>query len=116
MGRAERQRRKARRVGAVTVLVAIALPIVLWRHVIADVWAAYSFDPRYFIGWAPWALMVLGILFFIPVAWSEGRDPEGRFYPRARNAYMGWGVTLYVLGFLIAWQVARIHDTGLVPS
>ena len=116
MGGRERQRRRARRVGAVTVLVAIALPIALWWQVIVDVAAAYRFDPKYFVGWAPWALMVMGILFFIPVAWSEGRDPEGRFYPRARNAYMGWGVTLYVLGFLIAWQVARIHDGGLIPS
>lgn len=116
MGRGARERRRARRVGAVTVLVAIALPIVLWRHVIADIAAAYTPHLTYFVGWAPWALMVLGILFFIPVAWSEGRDPEGRFYPRARNAYLGWGVTLYLLGFLIAWQVARIHDLGLVPS
>ena len=99
-----------------TVLVAIALPIVLWRNVIADVARAYSPHLTYFLGWAPWALMVAGILFFIPVAWSEGRDPEGRFYPRARNAYLGWGVTLYILGFLIAWQVARIHDLGIIPS
>ena len=99
-----------------TVLVAVALPIVLWRHVIADIAGAYSFHFTYFVGWAPWVLMVLGILFFIPVAWSEGRDPEGRFYPRARNAYLGWSVTLYLLGFLIAWQVARIHDVGLLPS
>ena len=102
--------------GAVTVVVAAVLPVVLWRHVIADIASVYSFDVGYFVGWAPWALMVIGILFFIPVAWSEGRDPEGRFYPKARNAYMGWGVTLYLLGFMIAWQVARIHDGTLIPS
>jgi len=100
----------------VTLMVAIALPFVLWRHVVADIASTYSFNIGYFLGWAPWALMVLGILFFIPVALSEGRDPEGRFYPRARNAYLGWSVTLYLLGFLIAWQVARIHDVGLFPS
>jgi hypothetical protein len=100
----------------VTVVVAIALPVALWWPVIADIASVYRFQFKYFLGWAPWALMVLGILFFIPVAWSEGRDPEGRFYPKARNAYMGWGVTLYLLGFLIAWQVARIHDGALIPS
>ena len=28
----------------------------------------------------------LGLLFLVPVAWSAGRDPESRWYPRARNA------------------------------
>src|SRR4051812_50099092 len=70
-------------------------------------------QPKYFLGWTPWVLMALGLGFFIPVALSEGRDPEGRFYPRARNAYFGWGVSLYLLGFLLAWQGARIHDGGL---
>ena len=116
MGRDERQRRRARRVGAVTLAVAVALPVVLWRDVIADIASAYDFNLKYFIGWTPWVLMVAGILFFIPVAWSEGHDPEGRFYPRARNAYLGWGVTLYLLGFMIAWQVGRIHDSGLIST
>ncbi len=58
--------------------------------------------------------MAAGLVLFIPVALSIGRDPESRFYPRARNAYLGWGITLYLLGFLIAWQVARIHDAGML--
>ena len=98
------------------MLGAIALPIVLWWDVIADIAHVYRFSFGYFVGWAPWALMVAGVLCLVPVAWSEGRDPEGRFYPRARNAYLGWGVSLYVLGVLIAWQVARIHDGTLLPS
>jgi hypothetical protein len=97
-------------------MVAVALPVVLWREVMIDIAAAYRFQFKYFLGWAPWALMLLGVLFFVPVAWSEGRDPEGRFYPTARNAYMGWGVSLYVLGFMIAWQVANIHDGGLIST
>ena len=40
-------------------------------------------------------------------------DPEGRFYPRARNAYLAWGLSLYLLGFLLATQVARLHDAGV---
>ena len=99
-----------------TLLVAVALPILLWRDVIVDIASVYRFQLMYLLGWAPWALMLLGVLFFIPVAWSEGRDPEGRFYPKARNAYMAWGVTLYLLGFMIAWQVARLHDGAVVST
>jgi hypothetical protein len=113
VGRDERRRRQARRTGAVGLLVAIALPVLLWHGVVVDIWAAYRLEPRYFLGWTPWILMALGVAFFIPVAISEGRDPEGRFYPRARNAYLGWGISLYLLGFLLAWQVARLHDGGL---
>jgi hypothetical protein len=39
---------------------------------------------------------------------SAGRDPESRFYPRARGAYLGWGVTLYLLGLALASQVAQL--------
>ena len=28
----------------------------------------------------------------------------------ARNAYAGWGITLYLLGLALAVQVARLHD------
>ena len=54
--------------------------------------------------------MASGVVLFIPYAVSVGMDPDGRFYPRARNAYLGWGISLYLLGFLLAWQVARLHD------
>ena len=29
------------------------------------------------------------------------------------TAYAGWGVTLYLLGFFLAWQVAQIQSVGL---
>ena len=92
------------------------MPVALWYDVVADIWAAFEMRPQYFVGWTPWLLMALGLCFFVPVAFSAGRDPEGRFYPRARNAYLGWGVSLYLLGFLLAWQVARIHDGALVAT
>ena len=44
----------------------------------------------------------------LPVVISIGRHPESRFYPRSRNAYTGWGITLYLLGCAIATQVAQI--------
>jgi hypothetical protein len=110
--REEAKRRQAQRVGAVGFLVALFLPIVLWHRVIADIASDFRFDANYLVtGWSPWVLMVLGLAFFVPVAISNGRDPEGRFYPRARNAYAGWGITLYLLGFGLATQVAQIADS-----
>ena len=94
----------------VGLVLALALPAWWWHDVVADIWRAFSFDPHHLVGWLPWALLVGGVLFLAPVAWSIGRDPEGRFYPRARNAYFGWGITLYLLGLALAVQVARLHD------
>jgi hypothetical protein len=113
VGRDQRRARQARRIGALGILLAVALPVALYWHVVIDIWDAYRLEPRYFLGWTPWLLMTLGVAFFIPVAVSAGADPEGRFYPRARNAYLGWGISLYLLGFLLAWQVARLHDGSL---
>jgi hypothetical protein len=109
-GRDERRRRQARRVGAVGFLFAAALPIVLWWRAILDVASAWKFEAGYFTGWVPWVLIAAGLAFFVPVALSAGRDPGSRWYPRARNAYAGWGITLYLLGFGLATQVAQIND------
>ena len=51
----------------------------------------------------------LGLLCAIPVAVAHWRDREGRFYSTGSAAWSGWGVTLYVLGFGLASQVAQIH-------
>jgi len=108
--RAERRRRQARWVGAAGFAVALGLPIVLWYRAIADIVAAFTFKASYFTGLVPWLLILAGLLFFVPVAWSAGRNPDSRWYPRARNAYAGWGITLYLLGFGLATQVAQIQD------
>jgi RecG-like helicase len=47
-------------------------------------------------------------LLVLPVAWSAGRNPAGRLYPRSRNAFMGWGVSLYLMGFIVAAEVATV--------
>jgi hypothetical protein len=77
-----RNRRQARTVGAVGFLLAVT----------------------------PWALIVLGLLFLVPVALSAGRDPESRWYPRARNAHAGWGISLYLLGVILGSQVAQLYS------
>jgi hypothetical protein len=115
LGRDERGRRQARRVGAVGFVLAVALPIVLWGPAIADIASAFKLEPGYFSGWVPWVLIAAGLAFLVPVAWSAGRSPDSRWYPRARNAYAGWGISLYLLGCALATQVAQIHDHVASP-
>jgi hypothetical protein len=108
LGRDAVHARRERRIGAIGMIVAVGLPAILWHGVIAREGERFSFSFRYLSGWAPWLLMAVGIAFFVPVAVSAGLDPESRFYPRGRNAYLGWGITLYLLGFALATQVASM--------
>jgi hypothetical protein len=105
---AHAERRRARRVGALGFALALGLPVVLFHRVVGAVSLRNPLDPRYLVGWAPWALIAVGLLFFVPVVISAGRDPSWRLYPRARNAYAAWGITLYLLGFALATQVASM--------
>ena len=69
----------------------------------------FRFELRYLIGgWTGFALIALALAMALPVLWSIGRDPEGRWYPRRRNAYAGWSASLYVLGMALASQVGQI--------
>ena len=69
----------------------------------------FRFEFEYLVtGWTAYALIALGLLFFLPVLLSIGRMPDSRFYPRSRGAYAGWGVSLYTLGVMLATQVATI--------
>ncbi len=104
------RRRQARWVAAMGFVAALTLPILLWHQVVYDIASEFRLDFHYFVSeWSPWVLIVAGLAFSLPVAWSAGRDPESRWYPRARNAYAGWGVTLYLLGVALAVQVAQIY-------
>jgi hypothetical protein len=114
--RQQRERRRARRVGLVGFLGAAALPIVLWHRAIALIASDFRFDFGYLVtGWTGYALIGLGLLFFVPVVISIGRTPEHRLYPRGRNAYAAWGVSLYVLGVALASQVAVVAHGHPVP-
>ena len=77
---------------------------------IADIASQFRLDGRYFVEWAPWVLLVLGLAFLLPVAYSSGLDPDSRHFPRYRRAYAGWGITLYLLGIGLAVQVAQLYS------
>lgn len=106
--RQQLSRRNARIVGGVGFLAAAALPPLLWHRAIAAVASDFRLEPDYLSGWTGYLLIALGLLFFIPVVLSIGRTPDSPFYPRGRNAYAGWGVSLYVLGVAVASQVAAV--------
>ncbi|MEA2468473.1 MAG: hypothetical protein QOJ57_2599 [Thermoleophilaceae bacterium] len=100
--------RTARLVGLGGFLGAAALPPLLWHRAIAAIASDFRIDLPYLTGWLAYALIGLGLLFFIPVLISIGRRPDSRLYPRARNAWAAWGASLYVLGIALATQVAQI--------
>jgi hypothetical protein len=96
-------------VGLVGFALAAALPVVLWHRAIAVVASDFRVEFEYLVtGWLGYALIAGGLLLVLPVAWSAGRNPAGRFYPRSRNAFMGWGVSLYLMGFIVAAEVATV--------
>jgi hypothetical protein len=87
------------------------MPVVLWHRPMAMVIEDFRFDVEYFVtGWTAYVLIAVGLLFFVPVVLSIGRNPESRFYPRSRGAYVGWGVSMYTLGICLATQVAVIAN------
>jgi hypothetical protein len=94
-------------VGLVGFACAAALPVVLWHRAIAVVASDFRLEVDYLLtGWLGYGLIAGGLLLLLPVALSAGRRPGARLYPRLRNAYMGWGMSLYILGFAVAAQVA----------
>ncbi len=110
--RHELSRRNARLVGLGGFVFAAALPPVLWHRAMAAVAEDFRFDLDYLSGWTGYALIAAGLLFLVPVVLSIGRTPASRLYPRSRNAYLAWGISLYILGFAIAVQVAAVTRGG----
>ena len=97
-------------------MLAAALPVILWHRPMAMIAEEFRFELEYLVtGWTAYALIALGLLFFVPVVLSIGRRPDSRLYPRSRGAYAGWGVSLYTLGVLLATQVAIIAEGPSSP-
>lgn len=84
-------------------------PVAVWHQVIGDVLGSFHWSLNYAISeLTPWVLLLAALAFFVPVAFSVGRDPESRLYPRARKAYFGWGTVLYLMGLALATQVGEV--------
>jgi hypothetical protein len=92
------------------LFLAVAVPAVVWRRPIGMVAEDFMWQFDYLLGWVGYALITAAVLFMLPVVISIGRTPASRFYPRSRNALVGWSVSLYVMGCAIAAQVATIAD------
>jgi hypothetical protein len=110
--RLEARRRQARWIGALGFLIAAVMPVVLFHDVVEILAEQPRLEVHYLTGWLPWALLGGGLLFLLPVAWSAGMNPESRWFPRYRGVYTGWGITLYLLGFVLAWQVAAVQGAA----
>jgi hypothetical protein len=110
--REEVARRRARWTGAAGFVAAAALPILLWHHTISAIASEFHLEARYLItGWAPWALMALGLLCLAIAGIADWRARDRRFYRPGSGALVGWGLSLYLLGFALATQVAQIADS-----
>jgi hypothetical protein len=107
---------RAKAVGLLGFAAATALPVLVWRDAIAALAGGYSPSLGYFVAaWTPFCLIGLGLLLLVPVVYSIGLSSYEPAYPRRRNAYAGWGITLYLLGVCLATQVAWIAH-GLTTS
>ncbi len=91
-------------------LAALAIvPVALWHRVLSSILASFNWSLTYMVGeLSPWLLLAAGVAFLVPVAVSTGRSPESRLYPRARRAYVAWGTVVYLLGLILAVQVAEV--------
>jgi hypothetical protein len=78
-------------------LCAAAVPMALWHNAIRAIAEDFRLEPGYLTGWSGFALIALGLLIMLPVVVAR---------PRFRNVYIGWGVSLYVMGLALAAQVA----------
>lgn len=104
-----RERRNAQLVGAVGVVGAAVLPLYLWHDVVADISSVGDPGAVTLVGYAPWVLMALGLLCTIPIVVEHVRNRDRRFHRPGTGAWVGWGISLYLLGFALATQVAQLH-------
>ena len=102
--------RRGERILALLGLIAAgAVPAVLYRDLLTQVWRNFTLDVGYIaFGASGFALMGLGLLASLPVVLSIGRNPDSRLYPRSRGALAGWGMSLYLLGMVLVIQIGAI--------
>jgi hypothetical protein len=101
-----------RRFAATSAVALFAVwPFAVFHEVILDAASQFRLEFVYLLsGWTAWVLILLGVVCFVPVALSIGRDEYSRWFltPAIRRAYEAWGVSLYVMGVLLAVQTAQV--------
>ena len=88
-----------------------AAPFVVFHQTVEDAATDFRVEFQYLVtGWAPWLMIVVGILCFVPVIVSTGRSAFSRWSlpPGVRTAYEIWGAILYLLGVLLLTQTAQV--------
>lgn len=96
-------------VAFVWLLALLLAPLALWHNVLASILASFHWNLTYVASeLSPWLLLAAGVAFLVPVAVSTGRSPESRLYPRARRSFIAWGTSVYLLGVILAVEVAAV--------
>jgi hypothetical protein len=91
------------------LLAMMVAPLAIWHGMLADIIGSFHWSFTYVVSeLSPWFLLLTGIVFLVPVAVSAGRNPESRLYPRARRAYIAWGTVVYLMGLILAVEVAEV--------
>ena len=103
-----------RRIAALMALAAFsAAPFFVFQQTVQDAATDFRVDFNYLLtGWAPWLLIVLGLLCFVPVVVSMGRSTFSRWSlpPGIQHAYEVWGAVLYLLGVLLLTQTSQVAN------
>jgi hypothetical protein len=101
-----------RRLSALLALAVFsAAPFLVFQQTVRDAATDFRVEFNYLVtGWAPWFLIVLGMLCFVPVVVSMGRSAFSRWSlaPGIRHAYEVWGAVLYLLGVLLLAQTSQV--------
>lgn len=104
---AARQRRLLRLEPA-TLVAAGLLPLLLWHDALQQIISVFRWEPGYLAGLAPGALMAFGLLCYLPVLAHRVRHVGAPlFHGQQPHAWEGWAVSLCLMGFLLATQVAQ---------
>jgi hypothetical protein len=105
--RAARQARMLR-LELTTLVVAAVVPILLWHDNVLATLSAFRWELAWFTGLFPVALMVIGVLCYVPVVRYRARPADPRFYEPEPHAWQAWAVVLYTLGFCLSTQTAQL--------
>ena len=82
---------------------------IAWHGVASKLASDFRLHPGYLLSaWTGFGLIALGLICFVPVLLSVGREPDGRLYPHRRAAFVAWGASLYLLGLALSVQVAQM--------